>query len=352
MQANGHSVTAVVVTFNRKDRLLECLDALANQSRRVESVIVVDNASGDGTPEALRRCAELPAAGVRHGPGTRFDGRFCASGTPVQVLRLDANRGGAGGFHFGMELGMQSRVEWLWLMDDDAVPQPDALRMLVGSRAARRHDTVALASAKIDRDGRIQAHHAGRFDVLRGQLPFRAADYGSGERCVDYASFVGLAVRRAAAARVGLPRADFFITHDDLEYSLRLQGRGKIRLVPASRIVHADAFAGRPSAPALAWGIPREDIGLYWRYLCDFRNRLYVMRTYGSLRLPGTLFRLLRRIGRILLLDPDRKWLRTRWTVAFFADLFRDEFRNVTPAQWQAIVAGRAAGPRAAEMRS
>jgi rhamnopyranosyl-N-acetylglucosaminyl-diphospho-decaprenol beta-1,3/1,4-galactofuranosyltransferase len=98
-------VVAVVVTYNR----LAVLQRLVARLRDVEGladVLVVDNASTDGTGEWLT------GQGVRH-------------------RTLDRNRGGAGGFHHGLAWAIEEDAELAWLMDDDGLPDPDCLATLL-----------------------------------------------------------------------------------------------------------------------------------------------------------------------------------------------------------------------------
>ena len=114
-------VWAIVVTRDRRDLLSGCLAALEAQERAPDRVLVVDNASSDGTPDMVR--AEHPS---------------------VELLSLRVNEGGAGGFHEGMKHAHAGGAEWLWLMDDDTVPEPGALSELLA--AAGRLDDVARPS--------------------------------------------------------------------------------------------------------------------------------------------------------------------------------------------------------------
>ena len=103
-------VAAVVVTYNRVDKLGRVLDSILAQSRPVERLIVIDNASTDSTPQLLATYAG--------------DAR-------VEVLRLDSNTGGAGGFAAGMERAYERGADWVWIMDDDCYTEEDALEKLL-----------------------------------------------------------------------------------------------------------------------------------------------------------------------------------------------------------------------------
>ncbi len=104
---------AVVVTHNRLVLLRECLAALERQTRPPDHILVVDNASTDGTSEAVG--AELP---------------------DLDLLVLATNQGGAGGFHEELAAAQRAGAEWVWLMDDDTIARPEALAELL--RAPQR----------------------------------------------------------------------------------------------------------------------------------------------------------------------------------------------------------------------
>ncbi len=108
---NDVRVTAVVVTFDRVELLKEALQALQGQSRPIDHIVVVDNASTDGTQGFLDALVDAE--------------------NNVEVVRLDRNVGGAGGFAEGMRQAHAAGCDWIWLMDDDAAPAPDSLRILL-----------------------------------------------------------------------------------------------------------------------------------------------------------------------------------------------------------------------------
>src|SRR3712207_5668423 len=130
----SETVCAVVVTYNRVDLLRECLEAVTGQTRAPDAVLVVDNASTDGTREMVRE--EFPA---------------------VELLELPANEGSAGGFHEGMKAAVARGVDWLWVMDDDTIPAPDALELLLDAPAHLDGlpPPALLASKVLWTDGRL-----------------------------------------------------------------------------------------------------------------------------------------------------------------------------------------------------
>src|SRR5258708_7835900 len=97
-----NKVIAVVVTYNRILLLKRCLDALLAQSTRPAGIIVIDNASSDGTAQTIAR--------------TYTD--------KVTLIQLSRNTGGAGGFYIGCQAAISNGADWIWLMDDDGYPDP------------------------------------------------------------------------------------------------------------------------------------------------------------------------------------------------------------------------------------
>ncbi|WP_234193929.1 glycosyltransferase family 2 protein [Pseudacidovorax sp. NFM-22] len=218
-----NKICAVVVTFNRRELLLECIEALLTQSYPVSSVLVIDNASTDGTYEQMR--SQYGAHDV------------------VTYRRLPSNTGGAGGFNEGIKLASEGDFDFLWVMDDDAAPDATCLETLV-STINGEANTVAVAPRVVGLDGHIQLLHRGRVGgrlVPEIQQAIPKSAYDSGEiKEIDTASFVGLLFRATCVKDVGLPEAKMFIYNDDVEYCLRLKELGKLLLVPAAIIRHKD----------------------------------------------------------------------------------------------------------------
>ena len=218
-QSGGVRVIAVVVTHNRRLLIAGCLAALRAQVVGPQRILVVDNASTDGTEAFLREAMREP-------------------GVPVDVLRLPRNQGGAGGFAAGMHAAMAADADWLWLMDDDCEPDADALAQLLAAPAQAHLQGGAqlgfLASRVLWRDG---SQH--RMNAPGRMSRTRLAPAPQGLVAADYASFVSLLVSRGAVEACGLPIAEFFIGSDDVEYTWRLTRAGFLGYeVADSRVRH------------------------------------------------------------------------------------------------------------------
>jgi rhamnopyranosyl-N-acetylglucosaminyl-diphospho-decaprenol beta-1,3/1,4-galactofuranosyltransferase len=217
----SESVCAVVVTHNRKELLRECLQAVTGQTRAPETVLVVDNASADGTPGMVR--SEFPSA---------------------ELLELATNEGSAGGFHEGMKAAAARGFDWLWVMDDDTIPNRDALEVLLDARASVDGDPYLLASKVLWTDGNL---HPMNWPGL-GTADFDAF-VGGVERSVlrlRSNTFPSLLVKREAIEKYGPPRKGFFIWADDIDFTQRILRYESGYMIPRSVAVHKTKTAHKP----------------------------------------------------------------------------------------------------------
>jgi len=132
---NKETVCAVVVTYNRKDLLIECLEGLRRQTRPVDAIYLVDNASTDGTPELLLEkgyIKELPPLNIVEPWEKEFEVENLVDHQSIKIyyVRMNENTGGAGGFYEGMKRAYEKTYDWFWLMDDDVEPDPNCLQKM------------------------------------------------------------------------------------------------------------------------------------------------------------------------------------------------------------------------------
>jgi rhamnopyranosyl-N-acetylglucosaminyl-diphospho-decaprenol beta-1,3/1,4-galactofuranosyltransferase len=236
-------VIAVVVTYNRRELLLECLAAIAAQTRPVNEIVLVDNASSDGTAAAVRE---------RH--------------PEVSLFELPTNLGGAGGFAFGIAAA-RPRADQIWLMDDDAAPRPDALEQLMAARERYSGSPPAVVASRV-----LSAdEHPIPMNTPRPR-PYasaaeRAAAAAAGCVPIRSASFVSVLIDGLAARLNDLPVADYFIWNDDFEYTTRLLRSSVGLLCPDSVTLHAAAPLADPGA----------------RFHFEVRNKLWLMTRSSAL---------------------------------------------------------------------
>jgi len=221
------SVSAVLVTFNRLSDLKKALQCYLDQTEKPDFLIVVNNASSDGTKEYLDDFVKSPLP------------------FPVTVLDMESNLGGAGGFAAGAEEALKYKTDFIFMADDDAFPRKTMFEELYKyyRTCDCREEISALCTSVIDQYGYSNIHR-GRLKkglISIGRARIYPDEYERNETLdVDFLTFVGAMVKRSVVEKIGLPLAEYFIHEDDAEYSTRIRKEGIIRCVISSEIEHED----------------------------------------------------------------------------------------------------------------
>ena len=242
-------IAAVVVTFNRLHQLTITVDRLLGET--VDHIVVVDNASSDGTGAWLHQ----------------------QDAERLHVVTLSENLGGAGGFEAGMAYARETfDPDWVVLMDDDARPEETAISSFRDSAPGLDADVGCVAAAvfypdgalcEMNRPSRNPFWHVGLLlrTILRGNragFHLRDAAFARDARPsrLDVASFVGYFVSRRAISKAGLPEGGLFIYGDDVLYSLRLRRAGVgMVLDPSVRFEHDCGTMGQGFVYRPLWKI-------------------------------------------------------------------------------------------------
>jgi GT2 family glycosyltransferase len=307
----AESIAAVVVTYNRKHLLVECLAALLNQTRRLDKIYVIDQASTDGTKELL------------HDEGL-------LSHSAISYWQAKVNTGGAGGFHDGVERAYRDGHSWIWIMDDDAIPVLDACEALIPFTSFPR--VVAVANHKLRNDGtEAKVHIRELIDTGETRRKYRR---------LAFSSFVGLMVRREAIDEIGLPKAEFFIQYDDNEYCARLLTQGDIAYASDSDIHHKEADSPSIKAKCLWWSFNRMPLERYWRTYFTFRNSLwFIIHAPGvnkAQEFPRYCVAIAKEIGAVVLLDKNQLFNRLCILSRGVRDALTERFDNDYPFKMKA----------------
>jgi rhamnopyranosyl-N-acetylglucosaminyl-diphospho-decaprenol beta-1,3/1,4-galactofuranosyltransferase len=264
-------VAAVVVTHNRRAVLAGTLRAIQAQTRPLDRVYVVDNASGDGTPHLLR-----------------------AAFADVTHIRSEENLGYAGGLAQGISAARDDGFDAYWLFDDDSSPEADALDVLLAAQHDGAPAGIVGCQGGIVRHGLIR-----HLDDPRVRLGVQGADGPFG---VDFVQLDGSVIMREVVDTIGLPRVDYFMMLEDVELSLRARRAGfGITVVPRD-VVHRQNLGSRPGSAL-------------WRGYYQSRNQLRMALDFRS---PSLLFGCMARQARFMataLQARDRRWERIalRW---------------------------------------
>jgi len=200
---NDDLLFAVVVTFNRKTILKKCINSLLSQTLELDGIIIIDNCSTDGTDAFVER-------------------EFKHNKTII-YQRLDKNEGGAGGFYFGTKLAIENGAGWVWLMDDDCMPDKECLKNLMTGIDNKKDIyspiILSLEDKKTVLWGIKAKVNAGKHEVVT--LPFN-----------------GFLVHRQTIQEIGFPDKRFFIYGDDAEYNFRAKSFGSKSIIITDSIMY------------------------------------------------------------------------------------------------------------------
>lgn len=208
----------VIVTFNRKKLLKECIDSVLNQTYKSDKIIILNNCSTDGTLDMLNS-----------------DGYFKKSN--IEIVTLETNTGGAGGFYYAMKKAYSDGADWIWVMDDDCIPEKNALEALVN--ASKLVDGSFFASCVFGPNNEFM--NVPTLSNHKSDNGYKDWYEHLDKKIVkiEAATFVSLLISRNSIDNCGLPHKDFFIWGDDIEYTTRLTKTYKTAyMVGDSRVVH------------------------------------------------------------------------------------------------------------------
>lgn len=253
-------VAAIVVTYNRKAYLVRCIAALQQQAEVQPDILIIDNASTDGTGDAV---ASLPTDERLH------------------YYNTGENLGGAGGFNYGMKLAVEQGYDYLWVMDDDCIPEPQALSALLEADRVMEGDYGFLSGIAYWRDGSLC-----NMNIQKTGLTSKIKSLTAPYVPVIMATFVSAFFPACRVREVGLPIKEFFIWSDDLEYTRRLSKKYPCYAVTGCRVLHDMHSNDKVS-------ITTDTPERIPRYRLLYRNEVYVYRREG---LRGWLY-LLARVG-------------------------------------------------------
>jgi len=220
----SEAMAVVVVTHQSAEHLPDLVSALAGQLNGGDELVIVDNASTDGTPATARSLGER-----------------------VTVIETGENLGFAAGCHVGAS---STHAPLLLFLNPDSRPQPDSLQLL--RRASHEHpDWGAWQAAVLLEDGRINTsggviHYLGIGWAGDCERPLSVLP--TQDREIAFPSGAAMVVRREAWNELGGLDREYFMYGEDLDLGLRLWLAGhRVGLVPAARVTHSYEFDKGPS---------------------------------------------------------------------------------------------------------
>lgn len=265
-----NNIAAIVVTYNRKALLKECVEKLQAQTQPLD-ILIIDNASTDGTSELFDKCEDN-----------------------LHYYNTGSNLGGAGGFNYGIKKAYNLGYDYFWIMDDDTLPYPNALFELFSKKDAIGQFGF-LSSVAEWTDGTLC-----NMNIQRTGINSKNINYNDTINTVIMATFVSFFLSRKIVEEIGLPIKEFVIWSDDLEYSRRISRKYPCYLITTSKVLHKMASNSKV-------GIESESEDRLWRYRLMYRNEVYVFRREGLKGWSYLLSRMILHSARIIIFAKEEK---------------------------------------------
>ncbi len=287
-------VITVILNTNRREDTLACLASLEETTYSNHRVIVLDNASSDGSVDAIR-------------------GGFSA----VEIIQLKQNLGYAGNNNVGIEAALLQGADWIFVLNEDTIVAPDCIKWLIetaalkeslgssrvgilGPKVYHASDPNLIQSAGGKLTNRWTAIHVGQNEDDQGQF--------EDERQVDWISGCALLVKNQVIQESGSLDARFFYYWEETDWCKRATEHGwQIWFVPKAKIWHKGVQKDYAPSPNVTY--------------YNTRNRLLFMAKHHA---PLTVW--ISVLGRTML-------TLTSWTM-------RPKWREMRPhrdAMWQGI---------------
>ncbi len=234
------TVIAIVVTYNRQKLLAECVNALRNQTRRIDKILIINNGSVDNTELWLRQQTDLDFV-------------------------TQKNIGSGGGFNTGIQLAYEKKFDWVWLMDDDGHPKEDALENLL--EGAEEKMCLRNCAVINKEDRRSFVWKTGNYTTI---------EEVNEEIIQNFAHpFNGTLIHHELIKKVGLPKKELFIWGDETEYYHRIITKHKIPFYTKTNSIHYH--------PASAYSYKNDwDYASNWKMYFYVRNRFHILKTRFS----------------------------------------------------------------------
>jgi len=244
-------IATVVVSRNGVEVLLELLRLLVNQTETLTEIIVVDNASSDGTLDLLSQ----------HFPR-------------ITLIPLRSNEGVSGGYSKGLEYALRHNHDWVWMLDQDSRPSQETLGdLLAAYRLFPEREKLALIAPLP-----VNASTCKPYPIFLwrdGQREISTSESTGAITLVDMVISSGSLIRSQALGKAGMPRQDFFMDFVDYEHCLRLRQKGfLIGVVNRCTMLHN---IGKPRTVNFLGKKRSWTTHKPWREYYKVRNRAFVV---------------------------------------------------------------------------
>lgn len=244
------SVSIIILNWNSHQDTIECVESCLALDYTPYEIVLVDNASADGSEDILRKA--FPR---------------------LKLIQTGINLGYAGGNNIGIRHALEKNADYIWLLNNDTVVTPQALKVLIAH--AESNPAVGLVGSKIlsySEPSRLLSA-GGRVDMRTGlteHIGFGCEDTGQFDQPLDtgYLTGCSLLAKRKVIEDIGFMNESYFLYFEETEWCVKAIRRGyRLMYAPASVVYHKESVSVRKIE------------GLIYYYLT--RNRLYFIQRNG-----------------------------------------------------------------------
>jgi len=256
-------VAAIVVTFNRKEFLIHCIEAICSQKFHPTVIYIIDNHSTDGTDKFLKEKGIVTNEEMYNGISLKY-------------IQLPINGGGSMGFHEGLKRAYQDGpYDYYWVMDDDGEPHPDCLKELLSHRNIGEYLSPLVIDIKDHNsmafgDGELCDIYINKYADKNKIIPNRANPFN------------GILYSKKYIEAVGYPQKEMFIWGDEINYDIRGRKKGMppsiickaIHYHPRNRAQHSKSFFFGTKKVIF--------VNNKWKMYCRCCNAIYNYKLIGN----------------------------------------------------------------------
>ena len=247
-----NKIAAIIVTYNRKELLVENINNCLGQTHNLDKIYIIDNASNDNTEEHLFKNGII-------------------QNSLVEYHKLSKNIGGAGGFNYGLTLAHQKGYDFYWMMDDDGRPDKDCLENLV-----LNIPDFEIVGPLIYCDVFNESHSP---YYINKRKTFEIATIKESKYINPVHPFNGTLIKKCVVDLIGYPNKDLFIWGDEQEYRLRWLKNG----FKEATITNANYYHPKNRLKFHKyWIFKTPDIKSNRKYLF-YRNQVWISIRYNSI---------------------------------------------------------------------
>jgi len=241
-------VITIILNTNRREDTLACLQSLQQSTYPNSEIIVLDNASTDGSVEAIK--AQYPN---------------------VQIVNLEANLGYAGNNNVGIRLAIEQSADWVFVLNEDTVVEPTCIENLI--RATYKNENIGVIGPMIYTfdDPPLISSAGGVIDWLHAD----GTNAGMGEsdrgqfqaRMVDFLNGCGMLVSKSAIEKAGLLDESFFIYYEETDWCTRIKKAGfDLWFEPSAKMKHKAPIHHSNFGPSTLYYMTRNRIRFFARH--------------------------------------------------------------------------------------